>query len=439
MKQDIANHQLRSLRGYLVQSSVDFERRFLQDFVTRRGGEAALERLRDWLESSTATGAVKEEEPRSGTDEKVVEGLLSLVFASSPSSSAVPLPTLNSLPDTFQLDSYRLQAFHADATDLTVLYVLVAGLYPALASPARPSPADIDSLRKELWCIMLSATGSASTIYGSAAITAGIPQGPPGQGAGKLLSESWRSGMQDVLLQCAARALELRQRTAAATGRTSSSTPSASSSLPPTPDAKDLAFAKSYFDTNVNPSSKLFQLLQSRLRSTVQAVVVEELANEQKKGSTSYTSWWAPSVEPASMTTGGLYPLRGGVSNGSVRPEASMMASSTSTSARRGVKRSAELDGGDNSSEDEGEKRQRTGRSSSISTRTGLFLSPSSSSPASIVDAALSRSGLTPFAGEVRLLGQRIAKVAAYNLAAFGPLYTSLLASSSSSSPTPSN
>ncbi|GAA5866957.1 hypothetical protein JCM8547_003931 [Rhodosporidiobolus lusitaniae] len=434
MKLDIANHQLRSLRSYLVQTSVEFERRFLQDFVARRGGRASVERLREWL-SSTSAAVEANGTPRTGVDvdNAVVNGLLNLVLPppsvlpSTVSPASSPVPAANTLPDTLQLDSYRLQAFHADATDLTVLYVLVAGLFPCLAYPARPSPTDVDSLRKELWCIMLASTGSVSTLHGPPATVAGIPQGPPGQGAGKLLSDSWRAGMQDVLLQVAARATDLKNRHLAGTTASSSS----STQVPPMPDAKTLELVASYFETNVSPSSKLFQLLQSRLRSTLQAIVAEELEQEKAKGPSSFASWWAPSLEPATMTTGCGYPS--GSSSGA-RPERSMMASSAPT--KRGVKRSVdESDDGELSgSEDESEKRQRTGRSSSISTRTGLPLpSPTSDALPSAVDLALSRNGLTAFSAEVRLLGSRIAKVASFNLEVYRPFYQALL-----SSPSPS-
>ncbi|GAA5982808.1 hypothetical protein JCM11641_004631 [Rhodosporidiobolus odoratus] len=438
MKLDIANHQLRSLRPYLVESSVAFERRFLQEHVTRRGGQASLERLRDWLAPAS------EKKPRTGdrVEQAVVDGLLNLVFsphASASTPSSVPLPALSSLPDTVQLDSYRLQAFHADAADLTVLYQLLL-LFQQLSYPARPSPADVDSLRKELWCIMSSATGSASTLAGPASNIVGIPQGPPGQGVGKLSSESWRSSMEDILLQVAARAKEQQLRHVSPSASTLSAAPAAS--LPPTPDAKTLALVSSYFDSNVKPDSKLFQLLQSRLRETLRAVVEEELVREKEKGPSGYTSWWAPSVESSTMATGAAHPARSAaVSAEGFRPEQGMMASSVP--AKRGVKRSVGLDDDDAAtSDEESEKRQRTGRSSSISTKTGLPIAVTVSSPPSAVDIALSRSGLAPLASEVRILGQRIAKVASYNLSVYRSFYEALLTtpstppSSAVSSPT---
>ncbi|GAA5862745.1 hypothetical protein JCM1840_002659 [Sporobolomyces johnsonii] len=444
MKLDIANHQLRSLRPYLVQTALEFERRFFQDFATRRRGRPSFERSRAWLNASVST-IENNNKPRTGTssdlvDKVVSQGMLDLIFspssstasandASSPPSSPV---SLASLPETVQLDSYRLQAFHADATDLTVVYCLTL-LYQQLAFPARPAPAEVDSVRKELWCIMAATTGVASSLVGPAASNVGIPQGPPGQGAAKLETEAWRSAMKDVLLQVAARAKETKDGAAGGAGRAASST--SSSTLPPVPDQKTVDLVSSYFDTNVKADSKLFRLLQSRLRETVQAVVDEELAKETERGGLGFINWWTPTASVAPMMTGSR---RGAWATRSTpcAPDASMMASSSS-SKKRGVKRShaheqkgSDTEASTSTSEDESDKRQRTGRSSSISTRTGLTTpSLTSTAPTSAVDVALSRNGLTALAGEVRVLGERIAKVVSFNLSVYRPLYEALLSS----------
>ncbi|GAA6053932.1 hypothetical protein JCM3770_004628 [Rhodotorula araucariae] len=423
LKLDIANHQLRSLRPYLVRTALDFERRVYQDFTRRRRGVGSWDRIREWLHSSADGVVANSAEPRAvGKDNQVdvaiTQGLLDIVLP----DAAIPLSASGaSLPETLQLDSYRLQAFHADATDLTVVYLFTL-LFGQLAYPARPSPADLDTLRKELWCIMASSTKSPSSLAGPAASISGIPQGPPGQGLAKLENEAWRAGMQDVLLQVARRVSECRTRTASKPAKTAA----------PLPDADTLALVAAYFDTNVRASSKLFQLLQNRLRETLRAVVHEELVKEQAHGQMGFTRWWAPEAAPASMTTGGVrryIPLHeistARPSSDAVRPEAGMMAS---PAPRRGIKRlhiaSNDADEAATVSQDESaDKRQRTGRSSSISSRTA----PSAAQP-SAVDAALLRNGLTALSSEVRLLGMRIARVAAFNIAVYRPLYAGWLA-----------
>ncbi|GAA5935618.1 hypothetical protein JCM3775_003367 [Rhodotorula graminis] len=436
MKLDIANHQLRSLRPYLVQTALVFERRVYQDFATRRQGPGSFDRLRTWLHSSAA-GVVKKDTPRALDSRELVEqalthGLLDLVFPSGDAASSSPAAAL---PETLQLDSYRIQAFHSDAVDLAVVYLLTM-LFGQLAYPARPTPADLDSLRQELWCIMASSARSPSSLAGPAGSIQGIPQGPPGLGSAKLENPTWRAGMQDVLLQVARRATELRLRATSTTATTSC----ASSAVP---DAETLALVASYFDSNVRESSKLFQLLQRRLRETLHAVVDEELAKEVAHGPMSFTGWWAPQVEPGPMTTGGAQSSAGlahfaGSSRASsrgARPSADMMASTTPS---RGVKRSC-LDGGDNTGNspsssrtgglDERQRRRRSSSSSSSSADVESAAQPS------LVDLALQRNGLVALSTEVKLLGMRIARVATFNLAVYRPLYTAWLSIPPPSSP----
>ncbi|GAA5851632.1 hypothetical protein JCM9279_002522 [Rhodotorula babjevae] len=432
MKLDIANHQLRSLRPYLVQTALDFERRVYQDFAARRRGPGSFDRIRTWLHSSAAS-IDKKDAPRvlghgELVEQALAQGLLDLAFptvdAASPSSATA-------LPETLQLDSYRIQAFHSDAVDLSVVHLLTM-LCGQLAYPARPTPADLDTLRQELWCIMASSARSPSSLAGAAALIQGIPQGPPGLGTAKLENPTWRAGMQDVLLQVARRATELRER---------ATSPSATMSGAATtvPDAETLALVASYFDSNVRSSAKLFQLLQRRLRETLHAVVDEELAKEAAHGPMSFVGWWAPQVEPGPMTTGGARTSSGladsaGSSRASsrgARPTAGMMALATPV---RGVKRShLDRDESTTSSRANGtDKRQRHRRSSSsFSTSCGAHaggqLSP--------VDLALQRNGLVALSTEVKLLGMRIARVATFNLAVYRPLYSAWLSIPPPSSP----
>ncbi|GJN92812.1 hypothetical protein Rhopal_005850-T1 [Rhodotorula paludigena] len=412
MKLDIANHQLRSLRPYLVQTAVEVERRFFQEFVERRGGLGRFDRLRGWV-CDAASAAPRTSSKVDATDRAVTHAILDLIL---PGDGAAKFCSLASLPETAQLDSYRLQAFHADAVDLTVLYMLVL-LFQQLASHKRPSPAEVDSLRQELWCIMTASTRSTSSLVGPGAAIQGIPQGPPGHGIAKLASPSWRAAMQDVLLQVAARATEVRERQ----DDTKVAPPT---QRPGMPSAEMLELVKSYFDTNVKASSKLFQLLHKRLRSTLESVVLEELDKERKRGPLAFATWWAPQVELVAMTTG--HARRSNAvdvpsalsrsvshSNPVARPQAGMMASTAP--ARRGIKRShVEQDDPDSTSsgsEDEGADKRRR--------REPVEPPPKQSE----VDIALQQNGLATLSGEVRLLGERIAKVVSFHLTVYRPLY----------------
>lgn len=367
-------------------------------------------------------------------DKIVTHGVLDLVFSPQTPSSTPPSPrpelsSFPTLPETFQLDAYRLAHFHCDVTDLTIVYMLTL-LYQQLALPARPSPEDLDILRHELWCIISASTGSHCSLVGSSTPNVGIPQGPPGQGYAKLESEVWRQGMQDALLQVAARAQEAKLRD-------SSSSPPIQGSKLPTPDQKLLSLIDGYFDVNARADSKVFQLLSQRLRETLQAVVDEELSKEKARGDFEFVKWWTTASAPTPMRTGGRRTANGAgagaVGIDSFTPTASIMASTSPSVITRGTKRShseeeeeeANDDSSSVSSDDEGEKRQRTGRSSSISTRQAL---PHASHVLSPVDLASSRNGLTPLIKEVRILGERIAKVTSFNLSVYRPLYETLLA-----------
>jgi len=432
--QDIANHQLRSLRPYLLQTSVEFERRFFEGLNARQDSNSTIPRSQLWLESAAVSFEKKVDQlpldSRELADKIVAHGVLDLVFSpQSPSSTPPsPRPDLSSfpaLPETLQLDAYRLAHFHCDVTDLTIVYMLTL-LYQQLALPARPSPEDLDLLRHELWCIISANTGSHCSLSGSATSNIGIPQGPPGQGITKLDSEAWRLGMQDALLQVAARAQEAKLRSCSAT-----STSNHGLNLP-TPDQQMLSLIDGYFDVNARADSKVFQLLSQRLRGTLQAVVDEELSKEKALSDFEFVKWWTPVSAPTSMRTGGRRTASGTstIGNDSFAPTASMMASTSPLVATRGIKRShsaeeeAETDYDIYPDENEGEKRQRTGRSSSVSTRHGA---PHAPHVPSQVDLIFSRNGLTSLTKEVRMLGERIAKVTSFNLSVYRPLYETLL------------
>lgn len=408
MAQDIANHQLRSLRPYLVSTALEFERRFFQASAARRRHPVkVLERIQAWLTSSARSLLARGEAPRKlGADDVeqvVAHALLDLIFPSS-DSSAPPSPSLCSLPESIMLDLYRLKTFHADSTDLTVMYLL-SMLFQQLAVPARPSTEEVERLCKELWIVMTTSTGSPSALVGPAASIRGIPQGPPGHGLAKLSSSEWRKGMQDVLLQLAARAKQAREADA----------PTVSPA--PLPDVETLKLVSSYFETNVKADAKLFQLLQKRLRETLELAVEEELAKEKERGPLAFAGWWQVPANAGAMMTGAA--RRGSIVaavNGQhgVRPDADLMAPTTPS---RGRKRSL----GDRDQDiecdsflefDVAEKRPRI-EPSPTSTRPSL----------SLFEAALQRNGLTPLSNEIRLLAGRIAKVASFNIAVYRPLY----------------
>ncbi|GAA5832951.1 hypothetical protein JCM3766R1_000371 [Sporobolomyces carnicolor] len=428
MKLDIANHQLRSLRPYLLQTSVEFERRFFDSFNSRINGAPLVPRSRAWINKAVDSLPALSETlslPRQlgpSVDRALTRGILDVIFSPPPSPSTVMAPSsrrgsLSDLPETLQLDSYRLAHFHCDATDLTVVYMLTL-LYQQISYPARPSPADVDLVRNELWCIMSSNMNSLPSLVDSPATVVGIPSGPAGHGATKLEDESWRAAMQDVIFQVAARAQQAKLA-------------HASSTLPPvtlpTPDQHLVSLVQGYFDANARVDSKVFSLLSNRLSETLEMYVVEELEKEKRRGDHEFVNWWSTNPGQVTMRTGhrrapapSVESSKGSEAN-AFTPSSNMMASPAPVTHCRGTKRSHSEDADDSepvTTLDEVEKRQRIGLSTSLPVRHAST---------SRFDAALSRNGLSSLSHEIKVLGDRIAKVASFNLSVFRPLYESLL------------
>lgn len=239
MKLDIANHQLRMLRPYLLETSADFEyKTFLHLREKKVHSETTpsemdeqpegppLSKTRAWLSATggrLAVTAATQTIPRADLHSAIVDGVLELLFKPSdaaeeplpaekasrgrqPSSmerqrklKVQALPLSSEIPETLHLDSYRLQLFHGDIVDLCIVHLLLL-LYRQLCSANKriPSHEDIEGIRRQIWVIM-------SEINANAAVTpttAGRRSASPlPQSVKKLESERWRQGMRDVLLQ----------------------------------------------------------------------------------------------------------------------------------------------------------------------------------------------------------------------------------------------
>lgn len=237
----------------------------------------------------------------------------------------------------------------------------------------------------------------------------------PGVGIAKLDSASWKEGMRDVGLQIASRATRIKANLGSSTAN-----------LTKIPPAQTLALVDSYFNSHIRADSKVFQLLQSRLKSTLAVVLNEELADE------SNAQWWTAAVgQPVVMASG----RRGGCSVRSTAliAEAKSMASSPTTAVRRGRKRSFGEDDCDieSSDDDESEKRLRTTKASTTSRTQPASLPPipstSNSNDPSLIDTTLARNGLTSLSTEVRLLGERVARVTSFHLSVYVDYYRALL------------
>ncbi|KDE04646.1 hypothetical protein MVLG_04944 [Microbotryum lychnidis-dioicae p1A1 Lamole] len=396
MKLDIANHQLRSLRPYLVRTAVEFERNHQQ---IRLSSEES-ERVRQWLiKTSPEDGsAIRDRVSRS-----VLQGVLGLAF-----SSVTPSPPQPTLPFTFQLDAFRLKMHRNEATDLTLLYMLMM-LFQELVPSSRSCAKELLELRQ---CIAgVISTANAAISQNAPTVTTASTESrfkaATMQGTAKFDCDEWRHELRHVGQIMAGFATKLATTAVRYAPAINSNT------------VHDMpTLVESYIQTHVRSHSKVFILLRSRLQGAVTAVVQDELAlGTEMKGA----PWWMrPTVSPlASQTSITLDPRRsrrtgctGERSMDIVPAEANMKAKAVSAT-RRGTKRA---------SLDEQECREKRARYSAPNTdKIDLPLhSPD-------LNTVLVRNGLTPLADQIRSLGERLAKLTSFHLAVNSDFYQALL------------
>ncbi|KAK9897856.1 Tcp11-domain-containing protein [Cystobasidium minutum MCA 4210] len=368
MKLDVANHQLRMLRPYLLETAADFEyKTFLRirekrpqhsedTATTAQLAEIAgppLSKTRVWISGITERNraAITATSSHDSTA-FVVDGVLELLFnpkrdntdpSNADKSQAVrqsglverrkaprtqALPLVSEVPETFQLDTYRLQLFHGDVVDLCIVHLLIL-LYRQLCSVNKRTPTleDIEVMRRQIWVIMseINTMAVAAPAGNGRRTTTSLPQS-----LRKLDSEHWREGMKDVLLQIS--------RYSAGNDSTNG--------VAFVPDVSTLNLLNSWMENSFRSDSKLFQLVQTRLRRALSALILSEI--EQHERSLSGKPWDMSSVEAA------------------------------------------------------------------LEARSEL-------------DSVMKRNGLADLTGEVRLLASRIAKVVGYNVHVFKQLYGELL------------
>ncbi|KAG9315763.1 T-complex protein 11-domain-containing protein [Chiua virens] len=286
MKLDIANHQLQTLRPFLIDSSGQYE---LKAFKSRRGLSSSLDLTREWIKSShrqlLASPIFAHPSFPSGslhysslsrtqkTYVSVLKGLTDLVFnppstPSNPQSSSsaaihsmCPLPLY---PETTYLDSARLLLLAADASETVVMYMflllyrqLVFSDTGDLAAPrdqSRVSDAELLKLKKEIRDI-------ASTHLGQCLKYGNMDQ----SSISDVDREKWIKTNQDIVLQVALRAKE------AQIGSSSRSNSSQAGHISrfQAPDERVLKLAERWSETHVQPSSALSTMLKNRIRDVV--------------------------------------------------------------------------------------------------------------------------------------------------------------------------
>ncbi|KAG0046267.1 hypothetical protein BGZ83_008545 [Gryganskiella cystojenkinii] len=270
MKLDIANHQLRTLRPWLLDNSIDFEQKYFTEHLARGG---TIQRTRDWFKRSwTQWEGVKQlvignttttpvlpspstllRRPstvfpsQSGSDGEGSDSSMSpppLTFNAKRRTSVVsaeigenildgvvnegllemimrPHGSVNTMPETFELDHYRLLSFHNDFQDLTILCTLLI-LFRQLAQNCWTLQ-DLVEIKKVVWLLLTdeNANFGSNTNNNNNNTSVG---GGTSQQQGKGPS-SPSSGMKDIVIQIefAARKVRERSMNAAATAAASTS------------------------------------------------------------------------------------------------------------------------------------------------------------------------------------------------------------------------
>lgn len=290
--QDIANHQLQTLRPFLVETSSQFE---LKAFRRRKGQEASIQLTKQWLQTAHRHMLATENLPHPSYAPQsisysslkrtmqayicVLKGLTDLIFEPpspiSLSKSALPptsqstLPSPTSLPgypETTFLDSSRLVVLGTDAADNVAMYLFLM-LYRQLVffdpnpqqSSSRTMPkiteSDLSQLKTEIRDI-------ASCHLGYCFTRPSAKEECAAEKSEDKEWEKWRRATQDVVLQIAMRATQAQNRAKA----------SPSSGDPPAlqpPSDRMLKLAERWLDTNLRPGSALSTVLRNRLRDAV--------------------------------------------------------------------------------------------------------------------------------------------------------------------------
>ncbi|KAF9283266.1 hypothetical protein BGZ74_001952 [Mortierella antarctica] len=349
MKLDIANHQLRTLRPWLLDNSIDFEQKYFTEQLARGG---SLQRTQDWFKrswirwesvkqsvlgkvSSSSLLSLSSGPSRRGSlepisppasvssqsdlnvkeaksfshpalmgrrrpsivtadigenilDGVVNEGLLDMILR--------PHGSVSTMPETFELDHYRLLSFHNDFQDLTILCTLLI-LFRQLARNCWTQQ-DLIEIKKVVWLLLTDENAN----FG---VNANTGSGRKSKDPSQSYSTA-SSGMKDIVIQIEFAARKVRERSAnanaAAGSRRSSLAPapttptslespnpfrrmSTGPSLFPTPlpspatfitpaptptttiglSASDTNMLTSWLDNALSRTSTLYTLIQKRL------------------------------------------------------------------------------------------------------------------------------------------------------------------------------
>ncbi|KAF9104033.1 hypothetical protein BGX27_010268 [Mortierella sp. AM989] len=240
MKLDIANHQLRTLRPWLLDNSIDFEQKHFSSLLARGG---TINRTKEWFKRSwikwdsvkrSVIGQSPNDGEQSGSEGKSLSSTLSSFNANRRSSIIradigenildgvvnegllemvmKPHSSVDSMPETFELDHYRMLSFHNDFQDLTILCTLLI-LFRQLAQNCWTQQ-DLVEIKKVVWLLLTdeNANFGANTNPGPGATAAAAAGGSDKTGSAAQSHIGSSSGMKDIVVQIEFAARKVRER-----------------------------------------------------------------------------------------------------------------------------------------------------------------------------------------------------------------------------------
>ncbi|KAH9942880.1 Tcp11-domain-containing protein [Amylocystis lapponica] len=337
MKLDVANHQLQTLRPYLVQSAAQYELQTFQE--GRQKGQLSLDVTREWLQSAYQEVATRTE--TSGLTSNpvynfakiarwtqihiaVTKAIVNLIFDPPPSSPSTsyslalssthrtpPITSFPGYPETLYLDQARLVTLSTDAADYTALYMLLM-LYRQLVYSGSSSQTDGSNrqlkadellrLKKEIWEIGPPHLGYCF-LHGRKSQEAS----DRAEGQDKDLEwKKWCEEIDDVVLQVTMRASDAQSRPPVPSSSTASHpAPAVDHGPSRTPDEQMVKLASCWAESNLRHDSPLSMLMRKRIRDQVQEIAVQIVVPALKKSEPHDNT----GISEDAGTTNGLEPL----------------------------------------------------------------------------------------------------------------------------------
>lgn len=223
MKLDVANHQLRSLRGFLLDSSVDFEKSWFTRKIANKSISPESGKL--WFASLLRQSSTS---AKPDYRSLFTNGLLEFLKARGESR----------IPSTFTFDQARLSALKKDVRDLVQLNLV---LLLAKQLNKSISTEEIIKLKADLW-ILVGTERSRS-------------------------ADRWTNAKCEL-------ALHLLSYNVARNAQ----------GLPVPPAASQISFAESWLDSHLSSQSPIFKMIEKRVLALVETMTYDALISTTING-----------------------------------------------------------------------------------------------------------------------------------------------------------